>query len=97
VASAAAVAEESAPDVAQAAARSPAEAAVPRRRAPRAAPKIEIPVDPNLEQVETVAVPPPLLAEAPAAAPRKPRPRRAPARPVAADEPLEQVETRSGE
>jgi len=84
---------EAAPVVAEAAPLAPA-----RRRAPRAVPKVEIPVDPNLEQVETVAAeaPAPAAAEATPVTPRKPRPRRTPAR-KAGEEALEQVETRSGE
>ena len=81
-----------------AAAEPAVEAPAPRRRS-RAAPKIEIPVDPNLEQVETVAVavPAPVAeVEAEPAKPRRPRARRAPAAKVV-DEPLEQVETRNGE
>ncbi len=74
----------------------PAEAA-PARRRTRAAPKVEIPVDPNLEQVETSAAPAPApAAEAAAPKARKPRARRAPAG-KSEEEVLEQVETRSGE
>jgi len=93
--------ETSAVTSAEAVAAEPPPAAAPasRRRAPRPAPKIDIPVDPGLEQVETVAAPPPAAAQAPAPAPapRKPRAPRVAARPVVEEEPLEQVETRSGE
>ncbi len=68
------------------------------RRRTRPAPKIDIPVDPNLEQVETVAAPAPApAAAAEAAVPkvRKPRPRRVPAAKTE-EETLEQVETRGG-
>jgi len=73
--------------------------ATPARRRTRATPRIEIPVDPNLEQVETLAAAAPAAApDAEAAAPkaRKPRPRRAPVA-KAEEEVLEQVETRGGE
>jgi len=83
--------------VAEAPAAEPAPPA-PARRRTRAAPKIEIPVDPNLEQVETVAAAAPSATPDAEAAPkaRKPRARRAPAA-KAEEEVLEQVETRGGE
>jgi len=66
------------------------------RRRPRPTAKVEIPVDPNLEQVETVAAPAPVVEAASETTPkpRRARPRRAPAA-KPADEALEQVETRN--
>jgi len=90
-----------APVVAEATAMPAEEPPAPARRRTRAAPKVEIPVDPDLEQVETaadIAAAAAAVADTPAPAPaaRKPRPRRAPVA-KAEQETLEQVETRSGE
>jgi ribonuclease E len=86
-----------APVVAEATAAATEATTAPTRRRTRAAPKVEIPVDPDLEQVETAAdIAAVAAAAAPAPAARKPRPRRAPVA-KAEEETLEQVETRSGE